>query len=222
MEHLSGGEKVGFLKHVFNMDDASKNEMSNAIQYAFLAVLPVVAMNKALQHWIPEASDVQPTLQLILEVLFQLALLCVGFLLIHRMVVYVPTYSGDAYASFHVTNILIVFLVIVLSLPSKLGEKINILMGRLHDAWNGGDKGGSGGGNNRKPHYSSRPSLPNNINSNSNNNSNTDSTPLSSLESFGVGGGPSSPLPPSPPSLPPVDDIMAANAGMTAFGSPFG
>ena len=51
LEELSktANGKPGFFKHVFNFDDDSKTEMMNIIQYAVLALIPVVILNKSMQ-----------------------------------------------------------------------------------------------------------------------------------------------------------------------------
>jgi hypothetical protein len=56
-----------------------------------------------------------------------------GIFMIHRIILAIPTYSKIKYQDFHVTNIVLGFLVIVLSLHTKLGEKSNILIDRLFD-----------------------------------------------------------------------------------------
>ena len=38
----------GFFKHVFNFDDDSKSEILNIIQYALIAIIPVVVLNKTI------------------------------------------------------------------------------------------------------------------------------------------------------------------------------
>jgi hypothetical protein len=58
-------------------------------------------------------------------------------LLIHRTVTYFPTYSGEKYADFSVTNIILAMLVIILSLQTKLGEKVSILVDRVIALWEG-------------------------------------------------------------------------------------
>ena len=61
----------------------------------------------------------------------------IGILLIHRIITFIPTYSEVKYETFYVTNIILAFLVIVLSLQTKLGEKVNILTDRLIEVVNG-------------------------------------------------------------------------------------
>jgi hypothetical protein len=48
-----------------------------------------------------------------------------------------PTYSGFKYESLTLTNVVLAFLIIVLSIQTKLGLKANILYDRVLDLWNG-------------------------------------------------------------------------------------
>uniref|UniRef100_A0A6C0IR82 Uncharacterized protein n=1 Tax=viral metagenome TaxID=1070528 RepID=A0A6C0IR82_9ZZZZ len=139
--------KPGFFKHVFNFNDESKSIMLNIVQYAVLAVIPVVILNKITQNYVPEADDDKSSLELTAEILAQIIIMFVSILFIHRIVTYVPTYSGEKYADFNVTNIVLAMLVILLSLQTKLGEKISILVDRIVELWEGKKKGSKKGNN---------------------------------------------------------------------------
>lgn len=129
--------KPGFFKHVFNFNDDSKSEMLNIVQYAILAIIPIVILNKMMQRFVPEADDDKGSPELVAEVLAQVVIMFIGILLIHRMITYIPTYSGEKYVDFSVTNIILATLVILLSLQTKLGEKISILVDRVVELWEG-------------------------------------------------------------------------------------
>jgi len=126
-----------FFKHVFNFDDESKIEMLNIIQYAVIALLPVVILNKIMQKYVPEADDEKNSPELLAEIVAQVVVLFIGILLIHRIITFVPNYSGEKYADFSITNIILAFLVIILSLQTKLGEKVSILVDRFMALWDG-------------------------------------------------------------------------------------
>ena len=70
-------------------------------------------------------------------------------LIIHRIITFVPTYSGEKYAEFNLTHIILAMLVIILSLQTKLGEKVSILVDILIELWEGpkDTKKGKGKGN---------------------------------------------------------------------------
>lgn len=129
--------KPGFFKHVFNFDEESKAEMLNIIQYAVMALIPVVILNKIMQRYVPEADDEKGSLEITGEVLAQVIVMFIVILIIHRIITFMPTYSGEKYANFSVTNIILSMLVIILSLQTKLGEKVSILVERVMELWEG-------------------------------------------------------------------------------------
>jgi hypothetical protein len=140
---LSGGgsDKKTFFNHVFDTSDESKSLVLNIFQYSFLALIPILLLNKGVQQWIPEIDTSASSLQIALEVFLQLTVMLIGIIFVHRLVTYVPTYSGLAYASAGELNItsgvVIIFLIIVLSLQTKMGIKMNILYERFWHFWNG-------------------------------------------------------------------------------------
>lgn len=121
----------GFVSHVFNFDNKSKQELTNIFQYAVLAIFPIVILNKIIQRLIPEADDMKGSIEILAEISFQLGLIFIGMFFIHRIITYLPTYSEAKYDSFSVINSIISFLIIILSLQTKLGEKMNIITDRI-------------------------------------------------------------------------------------------
>ena len=141
-------DSKGFLKHVFNFDDDSKYDILNIIQYAIIALIPVIILNKSMSNYVPEADDKKSSVELSAEIIIQIIVMFIGLLIIHRVVTFVPTYSGVKYPDFNIVFIILAVLMITLSLQTKLGEKVSILFDRLMDLWNGTDsskkKGKSG------------------------------------------------------------------------------
>ena len=126
-----------FFKHVFNFDDDSKSEICNIMQYALLAIIPVVILNKTISKYVPEAEENKGSLEIVAEVIIQIIVMFMGLLLIHRIITFVPTYSGEKYPDFNIVCIILTILIITLSLQTKLCEKVNILIGRISELWNG-------------------------------------------------------------------------------------
>ena len=230
--------KPSFFKHVFNFNDDSKNDMMNIVQYAGIALIPVVILNQAMQRFVPEADEEKGSPEILAEVFGQIFIMFLGILIIHRIITFIPTYSGDKYADFNTTSIILAMLVIVLSLQTKLGEKVSIIVDRVTELWEGPKdtkkKGKKGQGNVKvsqpisqgqsamnqammtSPGTTSinslpQQQLPQQPTPDYNNMYQQDSTPLVGAATPGVegfGGG----------------EIMAANAfgGGSAFGSAFG
>jgi uncharacterized protein with PQ loop repeat len=141
--------KPGFFKHVFNFDEDSKAEMLNLVQYIVLALVPVIILNKLMQRYVPEADDDKSSLEITAEVLAQVLFMFFGILIINRIITYVPTYSGEKYPTWNVISAVLPMLVILISLQTKLGEKISILFERIMELWEGpkDTKGKKGNGN---------------------------------------------------------------------------
>jgi hypothetical protein len=139
LEELSktSGGKTGFFKHVFNFDEDSKSDMLNIVQYAVLALIPVIIFNKLMQRFVPEADDEKGSVEITAEILAQVIAMFLVMLIIHRIITFVPTYSGAKYGDFSVNNVILGMLIIILSLQTKLGEKVSILVDRAVELWEG-------------------------------------------------------------------------------------
>jgi hypothetical protein len=136
LKSFTGG-KPGFFKHVFNFDEESKTEILNIIQYAVLALVPIIILNKIMQKYVPEADDEKKSIEILSEVLAQVIFMFLGIFIIHRILTYIPTYSGEKYPVWNIIGPIIPMLVIITSLQTKLGEKISILVDRLEELWEG-------------------------------------------------------------------------------------
>jgi hypothetical protein len=132
-------DSKSFFKHVFNFDDDSKSEILNIIQYALIALIPVILLNKSMSNYVPEADDKKSSVELSAEIVIQIIVMFIGLMIIHRINTFVPTYSGVKYPDFHIIFNILAVLMITLSLQTKLGEKVSILVERLMDLWNGTD-----------------------------------------------------------------------------------
>lgn len=138
MESSDGSKSSkSFFKHVFNFDEDSKGEILNIIQYSLLAIIPIVILNKSMQKFVPEADDEKGSLEILAEVLIQIIVMFLGLLLIDRIITYLPTYSGLKYPEFSIIYIILAILMITLSLQTKLGEKVSILVERITELWEG-------------------------------------------------------------------------------------
>ena len=133
----SDDSKKNFFKHVFNFDDDSKSDMLNIIQYSLIAIIPVIILNKSMQKYVPEADEQKGNLEILAEIVLQVIVMFIGLLTVHRMVTFVPTYSGMEYPEFSIIFIILAVLMITLSLQTKLGEKVSILTERLTELWEG-------------------------------------------------------------------------------------
>ena len=129
--------KPGFFKHMFDLGGEDKGELLNYLQYVILALVPVVIVLKLLRAYIPEEDPDQGTLATLGESLAQILVIFLSIWLIDRLVRFVPTYSGVGYKPMYLTNFVIGFLMVLLTMQSKLGSKINILVDKVVSLWKG-------------------------------------------------------------------------------------
>lgn len=146
------GSKKTFFNHVFSTTEDGKAEIMNVTQYSLLGVVPIVLLNKLIQRFIPEADADKSTIEILIEVLIQLIVMFVGVIIIHRIITYIPTYSEFKYESLTLTNVILAFLILVLSIQTKIGIKVNILVDRVMELWSGSSPLPNKKGSNKDDH----------------------------------------------------------------------
>jgi len=140
IESTNKNVKNGFINHVFNFDNDTKCEVLNVGQYLLLAIIPMGFYNSMVDSVIPEIDESKGNLEILGEIIGQLSLVLVGMLFIHRLITFVPTYSGRAMGDMNLFSILLLFLVLLYESHTKVGEKTKILLGRVRDIWEGKKK----------------------------------------------------------------------------------
>jgi len=129
--------KNSFFNHVFSTTEEGKSELLNIIQYSIYGVIPIIILNKIVQRFIPDADPEKSSLEIMIEIIIQLITMFCGIVFVHRIITYFPTYSGFKYENLALTNVILAFLILVLSIQTKMGIKVNILVDRLMDLWEG-------------------------------------------------------------------------------------
>ena len=137
LQETQDSSKKSFFNHVFSGTEEGKAEILNVVQYASMGIIPIIILNKLIQRFIPEADTEKSTLELLAEIFIQLIVMFCGIIVVHRVITYFPTYSGFKYENLTLTNAILAFLIIVLSIQTKLGIKVNILVDRANELWNG-------------------------------------------------------------------------------------
>jgi hypothetical protein len=130
-------ENDGFFKYIFDLNESNKSNLMNMIQYAVLAFIPIILVLKVTKTYVPEANEEKGSLELLAESLFQVIFILLSFWFINRVITYIPTYSKKAYKEFNETTFIVGFVFILLTLQTKLGEKISILSDRVIEIWSG-------------------------------------------------------------------------------------
>ena len=127
----------GFFKQVFKLNEDAQGEVLNMMQYVAIGFIPAIIVIYVIRYYVPDPDDEKGSLTLMAEIFAQTFGMLLGIYFIHRMIIYFPTYSGIKYERFHIINILMVFVMILFSIKTKLGEKAQILVERAVDMWSG-------------------------------------------------------------------------------------
>lgn len=133
----SNTNSEGFIKTVFPFDDDQKALLMNILQYTVLAIIPVVSVLKVTKNYVPEVDDDKASLMILLEVIGQSSFMFMSLYFIHKIICYVPTYSEKTYGDVNIINIIPSILLISITMQSKMGEKVQILVDRLWDLYEG-------------------------------------------------------------------------------------
>ena len=143
-------EKIGFLKFVFNMDDDNKALLLNMLQYAMLGLIPCLLLLKVIKEFVPEADEDKESIKILAESVGQIVVLFLGIWFIHKMITFIPTYSGTDYSMFNEISFVLAFLICLFTMETTLGIKLHFLIDRIFNLWNGtatvNNNGGNGNG----------------------------------------------------------------------------
>ena len=128
---------LGFFKYVFNFDEENKHNLMNMVQYTLLSIIPVIIILRLIKNIIPEEDETKGSLEITVECVGQILLIILAIWFTNKIIRYIPTYSGEYYGKFNETNFIIPFIIILATMQTKLGAKLNILIDRVADLWHG-------------------------------------------------------------------------------------
>ncbi len=134
-----GGSGNSFINHVFNFDHETKNSLMNLVQYIVLAIIPLNMANHFIDSVVPNADDSKGNIEIFAEVSGQLIFTFLLIFFVHRLITFLPTYSGRAYDSLNLINLVLAFLIICYDC-GKVGKKVKILLERVQELWEGKEK----------------------------------------------------------------------------------
>ena len=131
-ETVKEGSKRGssFIDHVFRLDEQQQGVLLNIVQYTLIGFVPILVMLYLVRTYVPEPDDHKATLMILVEIIGQILFMFVFIYFIHRLITFVPTYSGYRYSEFNFTTTILGILMILLSIKTKLGEKVQIIVER--------------------------------------------------------------------------------------------
>lgn len=120
-----------FVHYITSFSASEKAQLMNLVQYCSIAVIPLLAVLKIMKIYMPVNNPLKPTSELVVEVLIQLIVIVVAFFVIHKLVLYFPTYSQVNYENFSLLSGMLPLLFLMFTLDTKISEKLNVLFDRL-------------------------------------------------------------------------------------------
>lgn len=120
-----------FVQHVTRFDSETRSELTNLIQYLIIAVVPIYFLNRSINNIIPEFDEKKGNIELLGEVIIHSISILLGIYLIHRVISYVPTFSGDNHTEINFLNI--VLMVLFVGMNSDNGKKVNLVYERIFE-----------------------------------------------------------------------------------------
>ena len=132
---VTSSDNGSFVKHVFNFDNDTKNELMNMIQYLLLAIIPLTFFNNLVCSFIPEVDESKGNFDLLSEVILHLILTIMSIYFVNKIITFVPTYSGRTLDNVNFVNIALVLLMF----NRKSKAKLDVLFKRVKAMWDGED-----------------------------------------------------------------------------------
>ena len=122
---------TNFVNYIFDFKPENRNQLLNLIQYTLLAFIPVILALRLIKYTIPVDTDSKTTIEIALEVIAEVVLIVLAIWFTNRIIQYIPTYSGAAYPTQNGVGFIVPFVIILSTLQTKLGAKLNILIDRV-------------------------------------------------------------------------------------------
>tara|TARA_B100001287_G_C22677728_1_gene528600 strand:- start:1331 stop:2065 length:735 start_codon:yes stop_codon:yes gene_type:complete len=126
----SSTNTMSFVNYITTFTSKEKSQLLNMFQYGGISIIPLLILLKLLKMYMPEQDPFKPSTDILLEVIMQLLVILVALFLVHKMIMYFPTYSKVDYEQISMLSIVLPIFFIMFTLDTKISEKLNILLER--------------------------------------------------------------------------------------------
>jgi hypothetical protein len=128
---IGGSNPSSFFSYMFSMTDGEKIDVINTLQYLVLAIIPILLVIKLMNNYIPPFDSKKSTVEMAVELVVQLTVLLALFFFVHKLILFFPTYTKQAYPNIQFLTIVLPLLFILFNLDKNFGEKAQLLIDRL-------------------------------------------------------------------------------------------
>lgn len=126
-----------FFNYLFNFDENNKALIYNLFQYTFIAIPLVIIILKLINHFSPSEDDTKSSIEITVELVLTFSAILLSIWFINKIIRFIPTFSKVAYPVFNEINFIIPFIILLLTMQTKIGLKVNILVDRLIELYDG-------------------------------------------------------------------------------------
>jgi hypothetical protein len=129
---MNGGglAKESLISYMFSLTTSEKCELMNLLQYMLLAIIPVVILLKLMKTYMPPENNHKATIEILIEVIIQFSFIFLVFWFIHKLILFVPTYSQSPYPKINIIQMVIPVIFLMISMKTSISEKLSILLDR--------------------------------------------------------------------------------------------
>jgi hypothetical protein len=132
MEQMGGEHsETSFISHMTELNDKDKASLLNLAQYTVVAILPLIIFIYIMKNYLPKFNEHKGSLEILIEVVLQLVLVMLVFWVIHRFILFLSVYSGVAYESINLLNIVLPVIFILFTLDTNVSKKVNLIVNRV-------------------------------------------------------------------------------------------
>lgn len=125
-----GASTKTFVSHMMDFEKGTQHELMNLLQYTLVVIIPLLLLKHGIKFFSTDLTEDKPSLEIVTEVLLQTSLILFGLFMIHRLVTFIPTYSGKNYDDLTLLGMVLPIFFIMISFQTKLGDKLSLLMER--------------------------------------------------------------------------------------------
>ncbi len=128
---LIGGSGSSFVSYMFSLSEGEKVEIINMLQYLILAIIPILLLNKLIKTYLPPVDRSKSPIEMATEIVIHLVILFTFVFFIHKLILYIPTYTKNPYPAINFLPVVLPLLIVLFSLDKNLNEKSTILLNKL-------------------------------------------------------------------------------------------
>jgi hypothetical protein len=124
----------GFFSYVFMLTKFKRDDLLNIVQYMTLATIPIILVMYFSKKYLPQITYEDSSLYIFIVTLIEMVFIVICIFFIDRIINFIPTLSGKYYEIINLTNVIIIYVLLMMFSQAGYRERISILLHRF-DNW---------------------------------------------------------------------------------------